>query len=382
MLRTSIHTATLLTFSIFTPACDDPSDPQSYGEFGEDDGDLGDIQPRCTPSPCTDYSGGNTNWVGSNPVDTVTQNAWNVPTQLSNGHYMLFSGVTCPHASIVRFNATPTGELMLWKSVSAIPGPSTVVRGEAVEQCVFHAQFSDTASFVGATLVDLTIEDVAQFTHAGGGDGFKYLMSVNDLNTDLPAVPETDDHYPTCYDNADAPGNYYLHIRPGLALDTNSWQLTADATKQSWVCEAGAFGHFGRKNVNVYHISDPVLGTTEGRAWGLYHHGASHTVPGNPIRIHHPTIPGYDLAPNPCSPVDTWYREALWSAGSLLCRGSNATSWSDEINRNAFSQGKDWDQDTSVASVSVCSGTPNHDFETYAKCYMNGLIKVCPPPSC
>ncbi|MET0428788.1 MAG: hypothetical protein ABW026_09855, partial [Microvirga sp.] len=110
---------------------------------------------------------------------------------------------------------------------------------------------------------------------------------------------------------------------------------------------------------------------------GLYHHGAPHTQVGNPIRIHHPTIAGYDPAPAPCD-AEPWYREALWSDGALLCRGSTGASWADEINRNAYGLLRDWDDDTSVASVSVCDGTPDHDFETYARCYMNGSIRVCP----
>jgi hypothetical protein len=145
------------------------------------------------------------------------------------------------------------------------------------------------------------------------------------------------------------------------------------------VCTAGAFGHFGLLGVDPEDISDPLLGTTEGRAWGLYHHGASHTFVGNPIRIHHPTIPGYETAPNSCNPATKdWYREALWSGGNLICRGSDANSWSDEINRNAWSKNLDWDHDSSVASVSVCSGSPAHDFETYAQCYMHGTTRVCP----
>jgi hypothetical protein len=393
MLRASIHTSSLLAISLLTPACDDMADLHDdvgAEEEGDDDGDAddddgefggGQPQPRCVPSPCEDPPLGNTNWVGSNPIDTVTQDSWNVVTELSNGRFMRFTGASCPaHAYIWKFNATALGELVFWKSSTGGSIDANKIRGLAVQGCSFHAQFSDFASFASPTSVTIKIKYVESSQRADGATGFKYVMTVMGLNTDQPEIWENE--YPTCYDNADAPNDYFLQVRPGLALDTETWQLTADSTKQSWVCAAGAFGHFASKNVNLASISDPVLGTTEGRAWGLYHHGASHTQVGNPIRIHHPTIAGYDAAPDNCAGQEIWWREALWSAGGLLCRGSNGASWADEINRNAFSRLLDWDSDTSVADVSVCNGTPSHDFETYAQCYMNGSLRICPPSPC
>jgi len=233
------------------------------------------------------------------------------------------------------------------------------VRGTAVQGCKFYAQFSAYQTMGQATNVTINIGLAAQVTRADGSIGYKYKMTVSGLNSDLPA--DTQGNFPTCYDTDDAPGNYWLTVRPGLALDTDDWAMTADASKQSWVCTAGAFGHFALKNVDVEDISNATLATTEGRAWGLWHDGASHTGVGNPIRIHHPTIQGYDTAPDPCN-RDGWYREALWGNGALMCRGSNNTSWTDEISRNAWSKTRDWDDDSSVANVSVCTASPSHDF--------------------
>jgi hypothetical protein len=393
MLRTSIHTSSLLIISLLTPACDDTTDlhddagaaeDDDDGEDDDGDGEFGaNARPRCVPSPCPDPPVGNTNWVGSNPVDTVTQDSWNVATQLSNGKFMRFTGASCPNTpSIYKFNATPTGELVFYKvnTGGPLPLPGAQIRGLDVQGCNFKAQFANTPAFASPTNVTIWIAHAVSFPRADTHiTGYKYLMSVVGLNTDQPEINENE--YPTCYD-AESPDDYYLQVRPGLVLDTNTWQLTADSTKQSWVCPAGAFGHFARKNVNVADISDPVLGTTEGRAWGLYHDGAPHTDVGNPIRIHHPTIMGYDAAPDNCASSEPWWREALWSGGGILCRGINGASWSDEINRNAFSRNKDWDNDINVANVPVCNGTPSHDFQTYAQCYMNGSLRVCPPSPC
>jgi hypothetical protein len=390
-MRISIHTTAALTLSLFTPACDDMTDLEAVeAEAGADDeaddeaeGDEGEFgggaQHRCFPQPCTDPPLGNTNWVGHNPLDTVTQDAWNVPTQMANGSYMRFTGASCPNNfNLYKFNATAHGELVFYKSGTGGNTPSNLIRGEAVKGCKFNAEFASTASFASPQAVEIRIYDAVKFASAHNGvDNYKYMMLVPNLNTDLPVYHEF--YHPTCYDNADAQGNYYLQIRPGLALDRNNWRFTGDATKQSWVCAAGAFGHFGLRAVDPADISSPLLATTEGRAWGLYHHGATHTFVGNPIRIHHPTIPGYHTAPNNCDPeTKDWYREALWYSGNLLCRGSNANSWSDEINRNAWTRNLDWDNDSSVSSVNVCNGSPTHDFETYAQCYMNGATKVCP----
>ena len=397
-MRISLHTTAALTLSLLIPACDDMTDlaAEAGGDDAADAADAADTDPdtdtdegeggpgggaqfRCFPHPCIDPPLGNTNWVGQNPLDTVTQDTWNVPTQLSNGNYMRFTGATCPgHSLLWKFNATANGELVFYKANTGGNLEVNKIRDQAVVGCKFSAQFASTATFVNPSSVTIKIGDAVKFTTADNStQNFKYMMLVANLNTDLPVYNEY--FHPTCYDNADANGNYYLQVRPGLALDTAGWRLYGDSTKQSWVCTAGAFGHFGLRNVDVEDISQPLLGTTEGRAWGLYHHGASHTFVGNPIRIHHPTIQGYDSAPDVCNPADVgWSREALWSGGNLLCRGSNVSSWSDEINRNAWSRNTDWDNDSAVASVSVCSGSPAHDFETYAQCYMNGSIRVCP----
>lgn len=392
MLRTSIHTATALALTLFTPACDDPSDP----EFGSDpdagadddvaddedaDAEMGGHRFRCWPQPCVDPPLGNTNWSGPHPANNATQDRWNVVTKQANGHYMQLTGATCNFNGspvwIWKFNATAKGELQFYRSSTGGDIDTNKIRGTAVQGCRFHAQFSNYVTMGQATDVDIYIDLAAQAPRADGSIGYKYMMTVADLNTDLPK--NTQNRYPTCYDSADAPGNYWLTVRPGLSLDTDNWTMTADASKQAWVCTAGAFGHFALKKVDVEDISDATLATTEGRAWGLYHDGASHTWVGNPIRIHHPTIQGYDPAPNACAPGDQdWFREGLWGAGGLLCRGSNGTSWSDEISRNAWSRGKDWDDDSSIGNVSVCNGTPSHDFETYAQCYMNGSLQVCP----
>ena len=95
MLRTSIHTSSLLIISLITPACDDMTDLHDDAgateddddgdgddDEGDDDGEFGaGARPRCVPSPCPDPPVSNTNWVGSNPVDTVTQDSWNVATR-------------------------------------------------------------------------------------------------------------------------------------------------------------------------------------------------------------------------------------------------------------------------------------------------------------
>ena len=389
-MRISTHTTVALTLSLLNPACDDMTDLEAEAgadDIADEDEDEEDgegifgagARPRCSPPPCTDPPIGNTNWVGHHPLDTVPHEAWNVPIELASGNYMRFLGASCAGISnLYKFTATAHGELVFYKSSTGGNTPSNLIRGEAVEGCQFYAQFAASTSFSNPQSVVIRIQDAVEFNSARlGVKNYKYMMVVPNLNTDLPVFHEY--YHPTCYDNADAQGNYYLQIRPGLALNRNDWRFMGDATKQSWVCTSGAFGHFGLRKVDPADISDPVLGTTEGRAWGLYHHGASHTFVGNPIRIHHPTIPGYDTAPNSCDPLTKdWYREALWGGGQLMCRGSNATAWSDKINRNAYLKGFDWDDDTSVSSVSVCSGSPTHDFETYARCYMNGSLRVCP----
>lgn len=384
MLRTSIHTTAALALTLFTPACDDMTELEEVeveageGEAGPAEG-SGSTRFGCFPMPCSNPPLGNTNWIGSNPLDTVTQDSWNVATRLSNGNFVRFTGAWCPtSASPWKFNATAKGELVFWKASTGGTTDSNKVRGTAVEGCKFYAQFSDTESFASSSNVMIKISDAVAVLRADNvTTGFKYLMTVANLNKDLPAYYE--DLFPTCYDNDDAPGNYYLTVRPGLMLNTDGWQMMADSSKQSWVCAAGAFGHFALKNVDVEDIGNATVATTEGRAWGLYHHGATHTYTGNPVRIHHATIEGYDPAPDACDPnTKNWYREGLWDNGVLMCRGDNITAWSDEINRNAWSRSKDWDQDTSVGSVSVCNGSQTYTFATYARCYMAGSLRVCP----
>ena len=384
MLRTSIHTATALALTLFTPACDDPMDAD-FAEDAEDadeladaadDAEMGGHRFRCYPQPCVDPPMGNTNWAGGDPMDTVTQGLWNVPTRLTNGRYMQLTGAACGAISYFwKFDATAHGELVFWRSSTGGDTDANKVRGTAVQGCKFYAQFAQTSSMAQATSVTIYIDVATSVVRADGSTGYKYMLGVSGLNVDLPV--NTAGHHPTCYDNADANGNYYMTVRPGLKLDTSTWTMTADSSKQSWVCAAGAFGHFALKNVDVEDISGATLATTEGRAWGLYHDGASHTWVGNPIRIHHPTIQGYDSAPNACE-SDAWYREALWGYGGLMCRGSSNTSWTDEISRNAWSKTKDWDDDSSVANVGVCGVVSSYDFETYAQCYMNGDVKTCP----
>lgn len=277
MLRTSIHTTAALALTLFTPACDDMTELEA-GEVEAGEGEAGPAEGSgstrfgCFPMPCSNPPLGNTNWIGSNPLDTVTQDSWNVATRLSNGNFVRFTGAWCPtSASPWKFNATAKGELVFWKASTGGTTDSNKVRGTAVEGCKFYAQFSDTESFASSSNVMIKISDAVAVLRADNvTTGFKYLMTVANLNKDLPAYYE--DLFPTCYDNDDAPGNYYLTVRPGLMLNTDGWQMMADSSKQSWVCAAGAFGHFaqerrcrGHRQRNGRHDRGPGVGSVSSR---------------------------------------------------------------------------------------------------------------------
>ena len=73
-MRAFIHAPVALALSLLSPACDDMTETDTDADLefgGDEDADAEDeVTPRCFPLPCTDPPDLNTNWIGTNPVES------------------------------------------------------------------------------------------------------------------------------------------------------------------------------------------------------------------------------------------------------------------------------------------------------------------------